>query len=88
MSLAAVPVWSGQVASSNLGAPVGAHAQPSFLNSTSASGAGEREQAWVARAVDSLERELDRELSRQFTYLGQATSDLIADGLDHDLLLV
>jgi hypothetical protein len=44
--------------------------------------------AWVARAVDSLERELDRELSRQFTYLGQATSDLIADGLDHDLLLV
>jgi hypothetical protein len=56
--------------------------------STSASGAGEREQAWVARAVDSLERELDRELSRQFTYLGQATSDLIADGLDHDLLLV
>ena len=50
--------------------------------------AAERELAWVSRAVDSLERELDRELSRQFTYLGQATSDLIADGLDHDLLLV
>jgi hypothetical protein len=29
------------VASSNLGAPVGAHAQPSILNSTSASGAEE-----------------------------------------------
>ena len=41
MPLAAVPVWAGQVASSNLGAPVGAHAQPSFLNSTSASGAEE-----------------------------------------------
>jgi hypothetical protein len=48
----------------------------------------ERELAWVSRAVDSLERELGRELSRQFTYLGQAISDLIADGLDHDLLLV
>jgi hypothetical protein len=63
-------------------------ASASTSGGTSASGAGEREQAWVARAVDSLERELDRELSRQFTYLGQATSDLIADGLDHDLLLV
>jgi hypothetical protein len=47
-----------------------------------------RESAWVGRAVESLSRELERELSRQFTYLGQATSDLIADGLDHDLLLV
>jgi hypothetical protein len=47
-----------------------------------------RESAWVGRAVESLSRELERELSRQFTYLGQATSDLITDGLDHDLLLV
>ena len=55
---------------------------------TSENGVPGRERAWVARAIESLERELDRELSRQFTYLGQATSDLIADGLDHDLLLV
>ena len=48
----------------------------------------DRERDWVTRALDSLERELYRELTRQFTYLGQATSDLIVDGLDHDLLLV
>ncbi len=47
-----------------------------------------RESVWVCRALESLSRELERELSRQFTYLGQATSDLIVDGLDHDLLLV
>lgn len=50
--------------------------------------AGVREQAWLARALDSLTLELDRELARQFTYLGQAAADLIVDGLDHDLLLV
>lgn len=46
------------------------------------------ERAWVDRAIEAVDAELDRELSRQFTFLGQATADLIADGLDHDLLLV
>ena len=55
---------------------------------TRAAVVSERELAWLSRAIDSLERELDRELSRQFTYLGQATSDLIVDGLDHGMLLV
>jgi hypothetical protein len=49
---------------------------------------GLRERAWVDRAIAAVDAELDRELSRQFTFLGQATADLIADGLDHDLLLV
>jgi hypothetical protein len=40
------------------------------------------------RAVRAVEVELGLELSRQFTYLGQAAADLIGDGLDHDLLLV
>jgi hypothetical protein len=85
-----VPMLRGRAGTTSGSAPAGTSASTSASTSvsTSASGAGEREQAWVARAVDSLERELDRELSRQFTYLGQATSDLIADGLDHDLLLV
>lgn len=47
-----------------------------------------RVRAWMDRAVRAVEVELGLELSRQFTYLGQAAADLIGDGLDHDLLLV
>jgi hypothetical protein len=49
---------------------------------------GPAERSWVDRALDAVAGELDRELSRQFTFLGQAAADLIADSLDHDLLLI
>jgi hypothetical protein len=43
---------------------------------------------WVSRAIDALEVALGRELAEQFGELYQSIVELVAEGFDHDLLLV
>jgi hypothetical protein len=53
-----------------------------------AAAAGPPAGVWLERAVAAVQRELSRELTRQFDDLQRGLSELIADGIDHGLMLV
>jgi hypothetical protein len=53
-----------------------------------ASGSALGERDWVNRAVASLAPVLGLELDHQFGALRAAIEDLVAEGLDHDMLLI
>jgi hypothetical protein len=43
---------------------------------------------WAQRAVTAIEVELQREITRQYEHLHRAVTELVSDGIDHDILLV
>jgi len=98
---AAVAVLSGDGSFAGVAAHVGEREQPvlapvGFALTASCYGlwpepaarGGVRPRVWLERAVAAVQRELSRELSRQLDDLQRGLTELIADGIDHGLMLV